>query len=133
MKRPSIIFAFILGVVGFVTSFGAHIVAVNLPVYAEQVGVGLATIGLLIAAYDFAEIIAKPIFGAVADRQGMKNTMLAGIGLFIAASLLFLYIDPILLLLVRFLQGIGAAALSAVSLALVGVYFKKRRGQAYGI
>lgn len=133
MKHPSIIFAVILGVVGFVTSFGAHIVAVNLPVYAEQVGVGLATIGLLIAAYDFAEIIAKPIFGSVADRQGMKNTMLVGIGLFIAASLLFLYIVPRLLLLVRFLQGIGAAALSAVSLALVGVYFKKRRGQAYGI
>jgi hypothetical protein len=30
----------ILGFVGFVTSFGAHVVAVNLPVYAEQVGVG---------------------------------------------------------------------------------------------
>jgi MFS family permease len=133
VKRPSIIIAIILGVVGFVTSFGAHIVAVNLPVYAEQVGVGLATIGLLIAAYDFAEIIAKPIFGAVADRQGMKTTMLVGIGLFILASLLFLFIDPRFLLLVRFLQGIGAAALSAVSLALVGVYFKKRRGQAYGI
>lgn len=133
MKRPSIFFAVILGVVGFVTSFGAHIVAVNLPVYAQQVGVGLATIGLLIAAYDFAEVIAKPIFGAVADRQGMKNTMLVGIALFILASLLFLFIDPRLLLLVRFLQGIGAAALSAVSLALVGVYFKKRRGQAYGI
>ncbi len=133
MRRPSILIAIILGIVGFVTSFGAHIVAVNLPLYAEQVGVGLATIGLLIAAYDFAEIIAKPIFGAVADRQGMKNTMLVGIGLFVAASLLFLYINPRLLLLVRFLQGIGAAALSAVSLALVGVYYKKRRGQAYGI
>ncbi len=55
---------FILGFVGFVTSFGAHIVAVNLPVYAEQVGIGTAMIGLLIAAYDFAEILAKPAFGA---------------------------------------------------------------------
>ena len=77
-KKISLVFAFILGFVGFVTSFGAHIVAVNLPEYAKEVGVGMAMIGLLIAAYDFAEIIAKPIFGSIADRQGMKRTLLIG-------------------------------------------------------
>lgn len=123
----------ILGFVGFVTSFGAHIVAVNLPVYAEQVGVGVAMIGLLIAAYDFAEIVAKPAFGALADRHGMKQTMLAGIALFTLASLVYPWVDPRLLLLVRFVQGVGAAALSAVSLALVGAYVLERRGRAYGI
>jgi MFS family permease len=132
MQKP-IRFAFILGFVGFVTSFGAHIVAVNLPVYAQQVGVGVALIGILIAAYDFAEIIAKPIFGAVADRQGMKRTMLLGIAVFCVASLIYLVVDPALLLLVRFLQGVGAAALSAVSLALIGVYYANNRGRAYGI
>jgi len=123
----------ILGFVGFVTSFGAHIVAVNLPVYAEQVGVGVAMIGLLIAAYDLAEIVAKPAFGALADRRGMKQTMLVGIALFILASLAYLVIDPRLLLLVRFMQGVGAAALSAVSLALVGAYTVAQRGRSYGI
>lgn len=131
--KTSLAFAFILGFVGFVTSFGAHIVAVNLPTYAEKVGVGLAMIGLLIAAYDFAEVIAKPIFGSLADRVGMKKTMLMGILVFTLASFSFLVIDPRLLLLVRFAQGVGAAALSAVSLALVGVYFSENRGRAYGI
>lgn len=125
--------AFILGFVGFVTSFGAHIVAVNLPIYAQQVGVGVAIIGVLIAAYDFAEIIAKPIFGAIADQQGLKRTMLLGIVLFTVASLIYLVVDPALLLLVRFLQGVGAAALSAVSLALIGVYYTQNRGRAYGV
>ena len=41
--------AFVLGFLGFATSFGAHIVAVNLPFYAEKVGIGLTMIGLLIA------------------------------------------------------------------------------------
>ena len=132
MKTPLFI-AIILGFVGFVTSFGAHIVAVNLPVYAEQVGIGLAMIGLLIAAYDFAEIIAKPIFGFLADKQGMKRTMLLGIVVFILASLLYLIINPAFLLVVRFLQGLGAAALSTVSLALVGTYYKENRGRAYGV
>jgi MFS transporter, ACDE family, multidrug resistance protein len=115
--QPRLWYALILGFVGFVTSFGAHIVAVNLPTYAEQVGVGVAVIGLLIAVYDLAEIIAKPLFGALADRRGMKQTMLAGIALFV----------------VRFGQGIGAAALSAVSLALIGIYYQDQRGRSYGI
>jgi DHA1 family tetracycline resistance protein-like MFS transporter len=123
----------ILGFVGFVTSFGAHIVAVNLPTYAEQVGVGVAMIGLLISAYDFAEIVAKPLFGALADRRGMKQTMLAGIALFVLASLAYYWVNPKLLLLIRFLQGLGAAALSSVSLAMVGAYAVSQRGRAYGI
>lgn len=131
--QKSIWTALILGFVGFVTSFGAHIVAVNLPVYARSVGIGLLFIGVLIAAYDFAEILAKPVFGALADRKGMKKTMLAGIALFTLASLLYPFVNPKLLILVRFLQGVGAAALSAVSLALVGIYYTVNRGKAYGI
>lgn len=127
------VYAAILGFVGFVTSFGAHIVAVNLPVYARQVGVGVAMIGLLIAAYDLAEIVAKPTFGAIADRVGMKKTMLLGILVFIASSLAYLWSRPQSLILIRFFQGVGAAALSSVSLALVGIYYKETRGRSYGI
>ncbi|MEO8215991.1 MAG: MFS transporter [Acidobacteriota bacterium] len=123
---------FVLGFVAFVTSFGAHVVAVNLPVYAKQVGAGLAMIGLLIAIYDFAEIIAKPVFGFIADRTGMKPTMLVGLAVFSLASLGFFAVDPRLLLLVRLLQGVGAAALSIVSAALVAAYFPESRGQAFG-
>jgi MFS family permease len=123
----------ILGFVAFVTSFGAHVVAVNLPAYAAQVGVGVAMIGLLIAAYDAAEVVAKPLFGALADKRGMKQTMLAGIALFVLASLAYLVVNPRFLLLIRFLQGVGAAALSAVSLALVGTYAVEWRGRAYGV
>ncbi|HEY5982737.1 MAG TPA: MFS transporter [Anaerolineales bacterium] len=130
---PTIWPILILGFVAFVTSFGAHVVAVNLPIYAAQVGVGVAMIGLLIAAYDAAEVVAKPIFGALADKRGMKQTMLAGILVFVLASLAYLWVPPTLLLLIRFLQGVGAAALSAVSLALVGAYAAERRGRAYGI
>jgi MFS transporter, ACDE family, multidrug resistance protein len=131
--KPSLFVAAVLGFVGFVTSFGAHVVAVNLPSYAREVGAGLAVIGVLIAIYDFAEIVAKPLFGSLADHVGMKRTMLAGIVVFILASLLYPFVDSRLLVVVRFLQGVGAAALSAVSLALVGVYFAENRGRAFGI
>src|SRR5262249_5278181 len=100
----------ILALSGFVTSFGAHIVATNLPAYAATAGVGAFTIGLLIGVYDFAELFAKPLAGLIADRRGMKPTLLVGLTIFVLGSLLFLAISPALLLVVRFIQGLGAAA-----------------------
>ena len=129
MKRDLLI----LGLVGFVTSFGAHAVAVNLPVYAQLVGVGTFAIGALIAVYDFAEVIAKPLFGYLADKRGQVVTLWAGLGVFSLASLAFLVVDPRLLLLIRLLQGLGAAAFSVVSVALVAAYFPQARGRSLGI
>jgi MFS family permease len=126
-------FLTILALSGFVTSFGAHIVATNLPAYAEVVGVGAFMIGLLIAVYDFAELFAKPMAGFIADQRGMKGTLIAGLIIFIFGSLLFLVINPRLLLVVRFVQGLGAAALSTVSITLVAQYFPEGRGKAFGI
>ena len=131
--KTSLKWAFVLGFLGFATSFGAHIVAVNLPFYAEKVGIGLTMIGLLIAIYDFAEIVAKPIFGGLADKKGMKKALYLGIIIFILASLLYSFVPPKFLIVVRFLQGLGGAALSAVSLAMVGTLYKDNKGKAFGI
>ena len=122
-----------LALSGFVTSFGAHVVATNLPTYAETVGAGAFAIGLLIAVYDFAELFAKPAAGILADRRGMKPVLLIGLVVFIVGSLLFLIVNPKLLLLVRFVQGLGAAALSTVSISLVARYFETDRGRAFGV
>jgi MFS family permease len=126
-------YLFILALCGFVTSFGTHIVATNLPAYAQATGVGALMIGLLIGVYDFAELFAKPLAGLIADRRGMKLTLLVGLAIFILGSLLFLLLDARLLLLIRFLQGLGAAALSTVSITLVARYFSRQRGRAFGI
>ena len=131
--KISLKWAFVLGFLGFATSFGAHIVAVNLPFYAEKVGIGLTMIGLLIAIYDFAEIVAKPVFGGLADKKGMKKALYLGIIIFILASLLYPFVPPKFLIVVRFLQGLGGAALSAVSLAMVGTLYKDNKGKAFGI
>jgi DHA1 family tetracycline resistance protein-like MFS transporter len=123
----------ILGLCGFVTSFGAHIVATNLPSYAATAGVGAFMIGLVIAVYDFAELFAKPAAGFVADRAGMKRTLMVGLVVFIVGSASFLVLPPSLLLLTRFIQGLGAAALSTVSITLVAKYFARSRGRAFGV
>lgn len=123
-KRTLTLYLFILSLAGFATSFGAHIVAVNLPSYAETIGTGFLGIAILIAVYDLAEVIAKPLFGFIADRKGMKVTLIAGLLVFSLSSLLFLVIDPAWLIAVRLLQGMGAAAFSVASMSLVAEYFK---------
>ena len=123
----------ILSLVGFVTSFGAHAVAVNLPVYARTTGAGLFEIGIIIAAYDFAELLAKPVFGRIADKRGMVATTIAGLLVFSFGSLLYLFLDPSLLLITRVLQGLGAAAFSTSSMALVAQIYTDSRGKAFGV
>src|SRR5260370_24152665 len=82
----------ILALSGFVTSFGAHIVATNLPSYAEVAGVRALTIGLLIAIYHLAELFAKPFAAFVADRRGLKATLLVGLAVLLFRSVLLLLI-----------------------------------------
>ena len=63
----------------------------------------------------------------------MKATLLVGLAVFIFGSFLFFIINPKLLVLVRFVQGLGAAALSTISISLVAKHFVQGRGQAFGI
>ncbi len=75
--KYSLNWAFVLGFAGFITSFGAHIVAVNLPFYAEKIGIGLTMIGVLIAVYDFAEILASTSIGTVWTNSDVLISKLA--------------------------------------------------------
>jgi DHA1 family tetracycline resistance protein-like MFS transporter len=98
-----------LSLAGFVTSFGAYIVAANLPSYSKETGAGLIAIGILIAIYDLAEIILKPMAGVLSKKIGEWTVLRLGLMLFLLASGLYLIIDPSWLFLIRWLQGAGAA------------------------
>ncbi|TKB23669.1 multidrug effflux MFS transporter [Desulfopila sp. IMCC35006] len=58
-------------------------------------------------------------YGPLSDRYGRRPPLLAGIGLYIFASLLCALADNVFLLIVgRILQGAGAASASAISFAI---------------
>jgi MFS family permease len=123
----------VLSLTGFVTSFGAYVVAANLPSYSRETGAGLIVIGFLIALYDLAEIFIKP-FGALLSRKiGEWAVLRIGLALFIFASGLYLALPPQWLILVRLLQGAGAAFFSVMSMTLLIRYFMERKGTVLGI
>ena len=50
---------------GFVTAFGAHSIAAGLGLFTGEQHTSLLTLGILLAVYDGAEIILKPVFGTL--------------------------------------------------------------------
>ncbi|MEO6942584.1 MAG: MFS transporter [Terrimesophilobacter sp.] len=105
---------------GFTTAFGAHSIAAGLGAETTNMGVSLLTFGLLLAVYDIAEVILKPIFGYVSDVVGVKPVIVIGLAVFAATSLLgALGASPILLGIARLGQGASAAAFSPASSSAV--------------
>lgn len=119
---------------GFVTAFGAHGVATGLGVESGELGLSLLDFGLILALYDLAEVVLKPVFGALSDRIGVKPVILGGLVAFVVASLIgVVSADPFLLAVARFGQGAAAAAFSpASSSAVARLAGKDRLGRYFG-
>ena len=77
---------------GFVTAFGAHSIAAGLGLSAGEQHTSLLTLGVMLAVYDGAEVILKPVFGTVADRIGPRPVLLGGLLAFAAASAAFVVV-----------------------------------------
>jgi MFS transporter, ACDE family, multidrug resistance protein len=133
MKGRENLLLIVLSLTGFVTSFGAYVVAANLPSYSKETGAGLIVIGFLIALYDLAEIFIKPFGALLSKKIGEWAVLRMGLALFILASGLYLFLPPQWLILVRLLQGAGAAFFSVMSMTLLIRYFMERKGTVLGI
>ncbi len=119
---------------GFVTAFGAHSIAAGLGGYAGQQHSSLLTLGVLLAVYDGAEVLLKPVFGTLADRIGPRPVLLGGLLAFAAASAGFVVVgNPALIGLVRLGQGAAAAAFSPAAGAMVARLSPgNRHGRVFG-
>src|SRR6478736_10427190 len=105
---------------GFTTAFGAHAVAASLGGLSEDAVSSLLVLGGLLAVYDGAEVVLKPVFGSLADRIGARPVLLGGLLAFAAASALYAIADsPGWLWAARLGQGAAASAFSPSASALV--------------
>ncbi len=112
------------------------IVNVALPSIQKDLGFTQAGLAWVINAYLIAFGGLLLLAGRIGDLVGRKRVFLAGLAIFVAASLLSgLSFDQPMLIAARFIQGIGGAVSSAVILAMVVTLFPEplERAKAFGV
>jgi EmrB/QacA subfamily drug resistance transporter len=110
------------------------IVNVALPDIARDLHSSFEDLQWVIDAYALSLAAFLLTAGSLADLFGRRRLFATGLGAFTGASLLCaLATSPLFLDLARALQGVGAAAMFATSLALLAATFHGReRGTAFG-
>jgi EmrB/QacA subfamily drug resistance transporter len=117
---------------------GLDITAVNvaLPSIGEQMHSSLSWLQWTVSAYTVVMASLLLFSGSMADRLGRKRTLLTGISVFSAASVLCSLAPTVeLLVAFRVLQGIGASMLNPVAMSIITNTFTepRERAQAVGV
>ncbi len=98
---------------------------------SDDLHTGLSGLQWVIDAYTLALATVVLSFGSLADRLGRRRVFLAGLAVFTVSSLVCALSDSIVMLdAARAVQGIGAAAMFAVSLALLAHAYPGMRERA---
>jgi EmrB/QacA subfamily drug resistance transporter len=111
------------------------VVNVALPDIQSELGASFEDLQWVVDAYALALAALLLASGSIADLLGRRRVFVAGLLLFVSASLLCgLAGSPTMLNASRGLQGIGGAMMFATSLALIAQEFEPHeRGTAFGI
>ena len=117
------------------SSLGTSIANVGLPSMAEAFAASFPQVQWIVLAYLLASTTLIVGVGRLGDVVGRRRLLLAGIALFTAASVLCAAAGTLwLLIAARALQGLGAAIMMALAMALVGEAVPKARmGSAMGL
>lgn len=116
-------------------SLGTSIANIALPGLTQAFAAPFIEVQGVVVAYLAALTVAVVVAGRLGDRYGLRRMLLLGLGLFAAASLLCGLVDDLRLLIgARALQGVGAAFLMTLPLALMRAHAGEGRiGRAMGL
>ncbi len=119
-----------LHVIWFVTLMavlGSSSISPAFPEVRQQFGVSVGQVGLLITVFTLPGVFLTFFAGALSDRFGRKRILVPSLLLFgSAGGACALAPNFETLLLLRVLQGVGAASLGALNVTLVGDLFSGR-------
>src|SRR5215470_3860022 len=135
IQRKSSVITLVVTCLGsFMILLDASIVTLALPRIQADLHTGLSDLQWTIDAYTLPFAALMLTAGTLGDRFGRKRLFLAGLVLFVLGSLLC-GLAPTLgwLLFGRAVQGVGAAALSTGSLAVLAAAFSDPRARAQAI
>ena len=117
-RRPSLVFIFTVTLTGILSN---TLVTPAIPDILAEFGLPGDRAGLLVATGSLAGIVIAPVAGFLADRFGRRIVLTICLGIFgVFGGLSALAPTFELLLVARFLQGVGSAALVNLAVVLIG-------------
>jgi len=125
----------VVSVATFMLILDITVVNTALPAIEEDLGASFTDLQWVVDAYTLTLAAVVLTAGSLADRLGRRRVFAIGLGIFSVSSLVAgLASDPTFLNIARGAQGIGGAAMFAVSLALIAQEFPagRERGMAMG-
>lgn len=134
-NKKSITVLFVVIAMTFMATLDSSIINVALPVLASELNVSLSSIEWIVASYSIIICSTLLFFGRLGDIIGKPRIFQAGTILFTTTSLLCGLSNSLTLLIIcRFIQGIGASAYMANNHGIITELFpKESRGKALGI
>lgn len=104
------------------------------PSIQEHFGITPTQVTLLITVFTLPGIVLSPVAGILADRFGRKTILLPSLFLFgLAGAACFFTENWKVLLLFRFIQGIGVSSLGSLNITIIGDLFSgEKRGAVMG-
>lgn len=124
----------IIFVITLFAVMGVISIAPAFPQIREHFDITKQQVGYLVTVFTLPGIILAPLAGILADRYGRKAILIPSLLLFgLAGGACSLAPDYPTLLIIRLIQGIGAASLGAINVTLIGdLYTGNKRAQAMG-
>lgn len=118
----------------FVSMLGVGIIVPFLPLYARGMGASGLMMGLIFSGFSASRMVAMPYVGVASDRAGRKPFIAAGLAGFSLVALAMVLVEsPWQLLSARLAQGLFAAMVLPVSMALVAdVTPRGHEGRVFG-
>src|SRR6266700_2701334 len=118
----------------FIDFAGFGIVLPLLPFWAERLGAGAVRVGLILTIYALAQFIFTPVLGTLSDRYGRRPVILASLLIeALSLALSALAGSLAILLVARFIGGLGASNIGSAQAVVADVTPVERRARGMGL
>ncbi|OCG20937.1 hypothetical protein A9G11_09590 [Gilliamella sp. wkB108] len=115
----------LIGLAGFISAADNWVASLLLPNIATDFGLTISQVSIVLTAYLIPYGVLQPFYGFYSDKYGRKNILLALMLLLSLATLLCSFAQNLMLLTIyRFITGLFAAGIVAVSLGILGELYK---------